>query len=70
MNEEEIKNMNEELTPVELHNGIWFKREDKFKVFDVCGAKTRQAYYLISKSNKEEIVTCGSRVSPQIFVNI
>lgn len=64
----EILNWNDELTPVEKRNDIYFKREDLYKVFDVCGAKSRQAYYLISKSNKETIVTCGSRVSPQIQI--
>jgi len=65
---QEILNWNEDLTPIEKRNGIYFKREDLFKVFDVCGAKSRQAYYLISKSKKDTIITCGSRVSPQIQI--
>lgn len=64
----EILSWNEQLTPIENIDGQLFKREDKFKIFDVCGAKSRQAYYLISKSRKPIIVTCGSRVSPQIQI--
>jgi len=64
----EILNWDYELTPVEIHDNIFFKREDKYKVFQVCGAKSRQAYYLISNSKKDMIVTCGSRVSPQIQI--
>lgn len=67
-NLKEIINYNDELTPIEYIDGVFFKREDKFNIFDVCGAKARQAYYLIKKSNKETIVTCGSRVSPQIQI--
>lgn len=48
----EMLNWTEPLTPVEQKNGRWYKREDKFKIFDVCGAKARQAYYLISNSKK------------------
>lgn len=64
----DISNINEELTPVEFVNGIYFKREDKFKIFDVCGAKSRQAYYIIKNSNYDTICTCGSRLSPQIQI--
>lgn len=64
----EILLWNECLTPVENVGGRYFKREDKYKIFDVCGAKARQAYYLISKSTKDTIITCGSRVSPQIQI--
>lgn len=61
-------NLNEKLTPVEKLNNVYFKREDKYTIFDVCGAKSRQAYHLIANSNKNVIVTCGSRVSPQIQI--
>lgn len=64
----EITKWDNELTPVEQCGSIWFKREDKYKIFDVCGAKSRQAYYLISNSRKDTIITCGSRVSPQIQI--
>lgn len=64
----DILNWNNDLTPIEKHNNIYFKREDLFEIFEVCGAKSRQAYYLISKSKKNTIITCGSRVSPQIQI--
>ena len=60
--------LNEELTPIESINGYYFKREDYYKIYDVCGAKSRQAYLLIKNSPKTTIVTCGSRVSPQIQI--
>ncbi len=64
----EILSWNEPLTPIEQINGRYYKREDKYKVFDVCGAKSRQAYYLISNAKENTIITCGSRVSPQIQI--
>lgn len=57
------------LTPVEFYDryGIWVKREDLFKCFDVNGSKARVALYLIQKSiaNGEEVVTAGGRDSYQ-----
>jgi len=56
------------ITPVEKINGIWFKREDKYEIYSVCGGKARSAYYLIQKGlseGKTQFVTCGARTSPQ-----
>ena len=57
-----------ELTPIEKINGIWFKREDKYNIYNACGGKARSAYYLIQKGIAEgykEFVSCGARTSPQ-----
>lgn len=57
-----------ELTPVEYINNIYFKREDKFNIFNVCGGKARSAYQLISDGIERgytHFVTAGSRHSPQ-----
>lgn len=57
-----------ELTPVYRVNDYWVKRDDLYQVFDVVGAKARQAYGIISKSDKDTVVTAGSRFSPQIQI--
>ena len=56
-----------ELTPVEYTNGIYFKREDYFKIGNVNGGKARTAMVLC-KEAKNGIVTAGSRYSPQIKI--
>lgn len=57
-----------ELTPVEKVGNYYLKREDKFKIEDICGGKVRSAYELIQQGLKEgytEFCTAGSRMSPQ-----
>ena len=60
----DIKNV----TPIELVDNIYLKRDDKFTAYGVSGGKARSAYQLIldglSKGYKE-FVTAGSRMSPQ-----
>ena len=63
------------LTPVELHNGIYFKRDDKFDPFPDCGVsggKVRQCISLvennlstIKRSHGATIATACSVHSPQ-----
>lgn len=56
------------LTPVEDHNGIFLKREDFFRIFDVCGSKARMANAIIAKAVEtgcNSFCTAGSRYSPQ-----
>lgn len=57
-----------ELTPVYQVGDCWVKRDDLYKVFEVIGAKARQAYGIISKSDNDTVVTAGSRFSPQIQI--
>lgn len=45
-----------DLTPVEFHEGMWFKREDKYAPMgygNINGSKLRQCVYLIDKWHKE-----------------
>lgn len=58
------------LTPVEYKKseGIWLKRDDLFEVCGVHGGKARSAYQVIQElleDGYKEIVTAGSRQSPQ-----
>jgi 1-aminocyclopropane-1-carboxylate deaminase/D-cysteine desulfhydrase-like pyridoxal-dependent ACC family enzyme len=59
------------ITPIELIDGLYFKREDKFKPFDnigVNGTKLRQCAYLLIKNldkAKNGVLTCCSIHSPQ-----
>lgn len=59
-----------DLTPIEFHEskGVWLKRDDLFEIYNAKGGKARSAYQIITKLLAEgytEIVTAGSRVSPQ-----
>ena len=65
-----------EMSPVEKHGDIWFKREDlfqPFKDFGIVGGKVRQCLALV-ENNKEKIINeCNSTIataaqvgSPQI----
>jgi len=59
------------LTPIERYDGIYFKREDKFELYGLNGAKTRGAYYLIQKGVKlgfTKFTTCGARDSMQMYI--
>ena len=60
-------------TPVELNNGIYFKREDYFAPLGyggINGSKLRQLIYLVqdyvSKGNSQGVLTGASVLSPQI----
>ena len=59
------------ITPVELHNGIYVKRDDLFTVHGVSGGKVRTAEYIIGKAVSmgfSHIVTAGSHLSPQVRI--
>ena len=70
-NIENLKALTEDLTPVELVEDLYLKREDKFRPFNFSnanGSKLRQSILLLLK-NKEKIksgvITCCSIHSPQ-----
>lgn len=60
-------------TPIELHDGIWLKRDDLYRApgTDAPGGKARTCYAL-AKHYKEAglpgLVTAGSRSSPQVNI--
>lgn len=60
-----------EITPIEIHDSLYLKREDLFKPFgdvNVNGTKLRQCAYLILKNleqAKNGVITCCSIHSPQ-----
>lgn len=59
-----------ELTPVELRNGLWYKREDlhRSEKWGVNGAKYRAAQHLISQAKErgaDTVVSAASVLSPQ-----
>lgn len=61
-----------ELTPIEKHGELYFKRDDMFNVCGVKGGKARSAFYIIRNALIKEFpscsptfVTAGSRMSPQ-----
>lgn len=51
------------LTPIEEHEGILVKREDKFQVAGIRGGKVRACWAL--SQGAKGLVTAGSRQSPQ-----
>lgn len=58
-------------TPIELHNGIYVKRDDLFTTCGVAGGKARSASFLIDLAGEMgfyHIVTAGSRFSPQVEI--
>lgn len=62
-----------ELTPVEEHSSLWFKREDYFAPLGyggINGSKLRQAIFLvnraISESNIKRVISGASVKSPQL----
>lgn len=60
-----------DLTPIEKHGGIYIKREDYFKIGDMCGSKVRACYLLSKEAIKEgfnTITTLGAKSSPQINI--
>lgn len=64
-----IKDENE-LTPVEIHNDLYLKRDDLYKPFgdySVNGGKLRQCYKLIENIYKDYsgVISCCSIYSPQ-----
>ena len=57
-----------DISPIELVDGIYLKRNDKLTIYGVNGGKAQGAYNLIKEAkrlNKKGVVTCGSRHSPQ-----
>jgi threonine dehydratase len=52
-----------DLTPVQLVDGVFIKRDDLFNIAGVCGGKARACFKLSEKS--KGLVTASSRVSPQ-----
>lgn len=59
-----------DLTPVELHDGIWVKREDLYRneLFGVNGAKLRACQHLIGRAEAQgahTVVSASSVLSPQ-----
>jgi len=61
-----------ELTPVENHEGMWFKRDDKYAPYgnnNINGAKLRQCVYLVDKWVREKnikgVVSGSVSQSPQ-----
>lgn len=57
-----------EISPIEYHNGIYIKRNDKLKIYDCNGGKSQGAYFLIKDAMKKGfagVATVGSRFSPQ-----
>lgn len=60
-----------ELTPAELRNGIWYKREDLYRIepYGVNGSKLRACQHLIGRAadqgNIMTVVSASSVLSPQ-----
>lgn len=59
-----------DLTPVELRNGIWYKREDLYRIDPpgVNGSKLRACQYLINGARSagyQKVVSAQSVLSPQ-----
>ncbi len=59
--------MNNNLTPIECRDGIFFKRDDLFTYHNVNGGKVRSALKL-TENITTGLVTAGSRKSPQIQI--
>ena len=56
----------DELTPVEKHGYMWYKRDDYFQPFDdfkVCGGKVRQCMSLMKENQKYIEDECGGVVA-------
>lgn len=59
------------LTPVELHAGIWLKRDDLFEQAGMRGGKVRTCAALVAAARAQGtagIVTAGARSSPQVAI--
>ena len=58
----------DDLTPVELRSGMWYKREDAFSLpSGVNGSKLRACFHLARRAQAEgamEIVSAASVLSP------
>lgn len=57
-----------EISPIELVDGIYLKRNDKLTIYGLSGGKAQGAYNLIMKAKeqgKKGVVTLGARHSPQ-----
>lgn len=60
-----------ELTPVEEHAGLWFKREDKFAPLGyggINGSKLRQLIWMTRRHVMDGIISAANPRSPQIIM--
>lgn len=62
------------VTPVELHDGVYVKRDDLYRAAGVCGGKVRACHHLATRATDERgaalpraagLITASSRASPQ-----
>lgn len=58
----------EQLTPIEIHDGILVKRDDRFAVGGSRGGKVRTCLALMRQPGTIGVVTAGSRHSPQVNI--
>jgi 1-aminocyclopropane-1-carboxylate deaminase/D-cysteine desulfhydrase-like pyridoxal-dependent ACC family enzyme len=54
------------LTPVQYQQGVWFKRDDLFKIAGVYGGKARSCWHL--SQGADSLITASSRHSPQLQI--
>src|SRR5439155_839381 len=57
----------DQLTPVELRDGIWFKRDDLFSIAGASGGKAR-ACYALARAAERGLITASARHSPQATI--
>jgi hypothetical protein len=61
--------VSKDLTPVELRGGIWWKREDLYRIepYGVNGSKLRACQHLMSRAGDDimQVVSASSVLSPQ-----
>lgn len=60
-----------QLTPIEKHGDVFFKRDDLYTYEGLCGAKVRGAVHLINAGLERgftKFTTVGHRKSPQIHI--
>ena len=59
----------DELTPVELHDGVWVKRDDLLTVNGARGGKARSCWALAGAAPRPPgLVTAGAKDSPQALI--
>src|SRR3990167_11518181 len=60
-----------EITPVEDHEGLWFKREDKFAPLGyggINGSKLRQLIWMLERHEEKVILSAANPRSPQVIM--
>ena len=60
-----------EITPVEDHEGLWFKREDKFAPLGyggINGSKLRQLIWMLERHKEKVILSAANPRSPQVIM--